>query len=427
MSAAPTNGASRAEVHRRQAQRLSDLLRAILPGNRFYACKLAGISPDTALADLPFTTKDELIDSQSRQPPYGDVLTYPVERYVRLCQTSGTTGQPLRWLDTQESWSWCMDCWATIFRVVGLRPGVDRLFFPFSFGPFLAFWSAFEAAGREGYLALPGGGMSSTARLRFLHDNGATVVLSTPTYALRLAEVARQEGIDVPALGVRTLIVAGEAGGSIPGTRGRLESAWGARVFDHSGMTEVGPMTIECPANPAGLHVLEEAYIPEVIDPSTGAPVPPGTMGELVVTNLGRIGSPVIRYRTGDLVCADPRPCPCGLPWLRLDGGIRGRLDEMIVIRGNNVYPGVLQAILHRFAEVAEYRIEVDRTGPLLSLGIDVEVTGAEPSRVVARIDRAIRDELLFRAEVRAVPAGSLPRYELKARRMVRKGEADTK
>jgi phenylacetate-CoA ligase len=426
MSAAPPEGASHAEVQRRQAQRLSALLRAILPHNPFYARKLAGADAD--LTRLPFTTKSELVESQLRHPPYGDVLTYPVERYVRLCQTSGTSGgQPLRWLDTRESWSWCLDCWATIYRVVGLRPGVDRLFFPFSFGPFLAFWSAFEAAVREGYLALPGGGMGSTARLRFLRDNGAMVVLSTPTYALRLAEVAAEEGIDLPSLGVRALIVAGEPGGSIPGTRQRLESAWGARVFDHSGMTEVGPMTIECRANPGGLHVLEEAYIPEVIDPLNGAAVPPGTTGELVVTNLGRTGSPVIRYRTGDLVCVDPRPCPCGLPWVRLDGGIRGRVDDMIVLRGNNVYPSALQAILHRFAEVAEFRIEVDRSGSLPSLRIAVEVNGPEPERTVAGVARAIRAELLFRAEVHAVPPGSLPRYELKAQRMVRKEDADTK
>jgi phenylacetate-CoA ligase len=192
-------------------------------------------------------------------------------------------------------------------------------------------------------------------------------------------------------------------------------------------MTEVGPMSVECVANPGGLHVLEESYVAEVIDPLNGAAVPPATTGELVVTNLGRWGSPAIRYRTGDLVCVDPRPCPCGLPWLRLDGGIRGRVDDMIVLRGNNVYPSALQSILHRFAEVAEYRIEVDRAGSLPSLCIAVEVADAEPERVVARIHRAIRDELLFRAEVRAVPPGSLPRYEHKARRMVRKGDVDTK
>src|SRR4029077_10046377 len=154
----------------------------------------------------------------------GQALTYPVERYCRMHQTSGTSGQPLRWLDTTQSWNWLLGCWETMFQVVGLRAG-DRLFFPFSFGPFLGFWTAFDAASRLGYLCLPGGGMSSAARLRFLLDNHATVVLCTPTYALRLAEVANQQGIDLKGGSVRLLIVAGEPGGSIAATRARIESA----------------------------------------------------------------------------------------------------------------------------------------------------------------------------------------------------------
>src|SRR5439155_10198869 len=147
-------------------------------------------------------------------------------------------------------------------------------------------------------LSLPGGGMSSAARLRFLLDHRATVILCTPSYALHLAEVARSEGIDLAGSPVRMLIVAGEPGGSIPATRERIEAAWGARLFDHYGLTEVGPIAVECLENPAGLHVMERDYIAEVIDPTTTDPVPPGTVGELVVTNLGRLGSPLIRYRT---------------------------------------------------------------------------------------------------------------------------------
>src|SRR5262249_44971190 len=151
----------------------------------------------------------------------------------------------------------------------GVRPG-DRLFFPFSFGPFLGFWTAFDAASRLGYFCLPGGGMSSGARLRFLLDNQATVGLCTPTYALRLAGGAREPGLDLPGRPVRAVIVAGERGGSIPATRARIEEGWGARVFDHSGLTEVGPLSIECPENPAGLHLLETECYAEVIDPATG-------------------------------------------------------------------------------------------------------------------------------------------------------------
>src|SRR5439155_11332980 len=199
--------------------------------------------------------------------------------------------------------------------------------------------------------------LSSGARLRMLLDNRATVVLCTPTYALHLAQFAAEQGVRIE--GVRSVIVAGEPGGSIPAVRARIEAAWNARVFDHSGMTEVGPVAIECPENPAGLHVLEADYLAEVIDPDTLEPTPQGTTGELVLTTLGRLGSPLIRYRTGDLVCVDPDPCPCGRTFARLRGGILGRGDDMIHLRGNNLHPSTLEAVIRRIDEVAEYRVEV--------------------------------------------------------------------
>lgn len=409
-----------------QGKRLGALLNEILPDNRFYARKLASPKVDFGSADglavlprLPFTTKEELLADQEAHPPYGTVLTYPVSRYCRLHQTSGTSSRPLRWLDTPESWNWLLDCWTTMFRMAGVTRA-DRLFFPFSFGPFLGFWTAFDAAARLGCLCLPGGGMSSAGRLRFLLDNEATVVLCTPTYALHLTEVARDEGLDLPNSSVRLLIVAGEPGGSIPASRARIEEGWGARVLDHSGLTEVGALAIECLDNPAGLHLLETECIAEVIDPDSGQPVPPGQVGELVLTNLGRWGSPLLRYRTGDLVRVDPRPCPCGRTFVRLEGGILGRTDDMIHLRGNNLYPSALEAVIRRFPEVAEYRVEVDQTGPLAALRIEVEpVASTTASDLADRVGRAIRDELLFRAEVWPVAPGTLPRFEMKARRVV--------
>jgi phenylacetate-CoA ligase len=237
--------------------------------------------------------------------------------------------------------------------------------------------------------------------------------------------VAREEGIDLAGSAVRALIVAGEPGGSIPATRQRIEAAWGARVFDHHGMTEIGPASVECRENPAGLHILETEYLAEVLDPQTQAPVLAGQVGELVLTNLGRLGSPLLRYRTGDLVRADPRPCPCGRPWLRLDGGILGRVDDMIQVRGNNLYPSALEGLLRRFPEVAEYRVAVDRSAALAELCIEVEpAEAAQADRLVQRVDQAIRQELMFRAEVKAVAPGSLPRFEMKARRIVLTTEA---
>jgi phenylacetate-CoA ligase len=411
-----------------QHARLRALLAEILPQNAFYARKFAaaGLNPreictPADLGRLPFTTKAEVLADQEAHPPYGSALTYPASAYSRLHQTSGTAGQPLRWLDTPQSWSRLLDCWERIYQLIGVRGG-DRLFFPFSFGPFLGFWTAFDAAARLGYFCLPGGGMSSAARLRLLLENAATAVFCTPTYALHLAEVARQEGIDLAGSPVRMVIVAGEPGGGIPATRHAIESAWGARLIDHCGLTEVGPTGYECLANPAGLHLLESEYLAEVLDPDDGRPVPPGRPGELVLTNLHRWGSPLLRYRTGDLVRVDPRPCPCGQPFLRLEGGILGRSDDMIHLRGNNLYPSALESVIRRFADVAEYRVEVDQSGPLAALRVEVEpVTSGQGSVLADRVGRAIRDELHFRAEVTAVAPGSLPRYEMKARRILRR------
>jgi len=422
----------RAALDRQQAEGLSALLAEILPGHRFYARKLAeaGLSPSRLsfprdLHRLPFTTKAELLDAQLAEPPHGGLISYPFDRYVRMHQTSGTsTGRPLRWYDTAESWSLLLDGWAEKLGFGGIHSG-DVMFFPFSFGPFIGFWSGFEAGVRMGCRCLPGGGMSSSARLRFLMDNGATVVFCTPTYALRLIEVAAAEGIDLTQSGVRALIVAGEPGGSIPATRRRIEAGWGARVFDHNGMTETGPLGFECLEAPGGLHLLETMIWPEVIDPETLCPVPPGTPGELVVTSFRRAASPLIRYRTGDLVTIDPEPCPCGRAHVRLAGGIVSRTDDMVVIRGNNLHPAALQAILHRFPDVAEYVVEIEETTALASLRVLVEPAPGVADRPLAdRIARTIRDELLFRAEVRPVPPGSLPRAEMKSRRWQRKTPA---
>lgn len=419
---------ARNELVSRQSERLGALLAEILPHHRFYAEKFASVGLTAAdirspadLTRLPFTTKAELLEEQAQYPRYGRLLTYPLEKYCRYYQTSGTSGQPLRWLDTADSWRWTLDCWRQIYAIVGVR-AADRLFFPFSFGPFLGFWTAFEGATQVGCLCLPGGSMSSLARLQFLLDNEATVVLCTPTYALHLVEVARQHNMDLRRSAVWAILVAGEPGGSIPATRQRIEDGWGARVFDHSGLTEVGPLSIECRPAPGGLHILEEDFLVEVIDPDTGGPVAAGQVGELVLSNLGRWGSPLLRYRTGDLVRVDPRPCACGLPYLRLDGGILGRSDELIHVRGNNVYPGALEAILREFPDVVEYRIEVDETRALATLRIEVEPSRGElGTDLAATIQAAIRDRLLFRAEVVAVACGSLPRFELKARRLMRR------
>lgn len=422
---------SRDELTARQLEQVRRLLGEILPTNRFWQRKLATIDFDPrelkSLSDfqrLPFSTKAEFVADQTAHPPYGTNLTFEPGAYVRLHQTSGTTtGVPLRWLDTQASWDWMLGCWTQIYQLMDLKPE-DRICFPFSFGPFLGFWAGFEGALKQGNFCIAAGGMNSEARLKLIDDNQITIVGVTPTYALRLADIAHAEGATLAANSVRALLVAGEPGGNLPSIRERMTQSWGARVFDHWGMTEIGPLASEAADDPGHVTVLESECLPEIIDPDTGLPVAEGAVGELVVTNFGRVGSPVVRFRTGDLVQAAAAPHPSGRTWLRLAGGIQGRLDDMLIIRGNNVFPGSIEAIVREFPEIVEFRMVVTQERQMQHLRIEVEPQEelSQPSvdSTIARLSQTIKQRLNFQAEIVAVPAGSLPRFEMKARRIVR-------
>lgn len=423
---------SAAELRQRQSDRLVELLSVVAKSNPFWQRKYsaAGVDPASIrgledLARLPCCTKQELVDDQNAHPPFGTNLSFPRLRYHRLHQTSGTTGRPMRWLDTADSWDWLMSCWSQMFRIAGLRPE-DVLAFPFSFGPFIGFWAGFDGACRQGNLCLAMGGMSSEARLKLIHELQATWMCCTPTYALRLIEVAEQMRLDLSQSPVRAILVAGEPGGNIPAIRERLETAWGARVIDHWGMTDIGALGVEPEQAPGGLTILETECIAEIIRPETGEPAPRGEVGELVITNLGRHGQPVIRYRTGDLVRAATAPCPSGLALLRLEGGILGRADDMVTIRGNNVFPSSIEAILREFADVAEYRIIVTTFRAMPHLKIEIEptetcaATADSRDRLLGAVERAIKDRLNFQAEIIPVGVNSLPRFEMKGRRIVR-------
>ena len=232
------------------------------------------------------------------------------------------------------------------------------MFFAFSFGPFIGFWAAYEGTRTVGAMSVPGGGMQTDQRLQAILDNDVTVVCCTPTYALRLADEADRLGLDLARSNVRATVHAGEPGASIPAIRARIEQAFGARCYDHTGMTELGATGFTCQEQ-TGVHLIESEFVFEVVDPRTLEPVPTGEQGELVATNLGRWGMPVIRYRTGDLVRLDALPCACGRTFARLAGGILGRADDMLVVRGVNVFPSAIEGVVREFPEVSEFRIEV--------------------------------------------------------------------
>jgi len=428
--------ASRADIRAHQLEMLRSLMAELLPANKFYAKKLAaqGVTFEVSTLEsfskqVPFTTKTELVEDQLAHPPFGTNLTYPLECYTRYHQTSGTSGAPLRWLDTPENWEWMTESWTEILKVAGLQPE-DRVFFAFSFGPFIGFWLAFESAARLGCLCVPGGGLSSAARAQAILDNRITVVCCTPTYAIRLAEVAAEENINLASGQVRKLIVAGEPGGSIPAVRARLAELWpGASVFDHHGMTETGPVTFQCPAVPGVLHVMERSYFPEILEPATLRSMSAGETGELVLTTLGRTGSPLLRYRTGDLVKPvvapsqrDAKPCSCGRYELALEGGILGRVDDMVVVRGVNVYPSAVEEIMRSCPGVAEYQVEIGTGQTLTELSVQLEPAPdcGNVADLVRRLERSFETALALRVAITLAPIGALPRFEMKGKRWVR-------
>ena len=418
---------SRDTIEQQQQEKLQLLLET-LAENPFYSARLreVGVSSHLALSEfsnrIPFTFKQEIADDQRLHPPYGTNLSYSIQRYTRFCQTSGTSGSPIHWLDTPKSWNWMLNCWTQVFQAaaIGLH---DRLFFAFSFAPFLGFWTAFEAAVKLGVLSVPGGGLSSAARLGIIRENAISVLCCTPTYSLHLAEVAKEEGFDLSSLKAAKIIVAGEPGGSIPNVRSRIEALWnGARVIDHHGMTETGPVSYQCPVMPDVLHIMESDYIAEVIDPLSGHGVSRGQTGELVLTNLGRLGSPVLRYRTSDLVkLAESTGCVCGSHEMALQGGILGRTDDMVTVRGVNLYPAAVEEIVRSCQGVGEYRVVFEKRRELAEVALEVEPSAdcQDCSTLGERLRKMLGMAFPLRIPVSVLPAGSLPRFEMKAKRWV--------
>ena len=413
--------ASREKLTRHQTARMQTLVREALASNSFYGKKLrdAGLTDarDFKSVDditrLPFTRKQELVDDQEAHPPFGTNLTYPLERYIRLHQTSGTTGKPMRWLDTRESWDWWARCWGAVYRGAGVSEH-DRIFFAFSFGPFIGFWAAWAGSEKIGALAISGGAQDSYQRLRNLVDLRATALCCTPSYALHLAEIAAKEKIRLLDSAIQRIVVAGEPGASIPGTKARIEEAWGAKLTDHTGATEVGAFGFSCVAE-RGVHLNEGEFLTEVLDPKTGKPA---DEGELVITNLDRLGSPIIRYHTGDAVKLNRAACDCGRTFVRMEGGIIGRIDQMLIVRGVNIFPSAIEAIVRSYPEVQEFAVVVDRVAEMDELEIQVEVAGASPQSVVDAIARDASHRLGLRVGVKLATPETLPRFELKARRI---------
>ncbi len=410
-----------------QAARFNALAKRLGQDNPFYRNAWAGLPADSLdyhhLTALPFTTKQQLLDDQRQHPPFGLNLTQPPGGYSRIHQTSGTTGRPLRVLDTPQSWDWWGECWRYVLDAAGVTAD-DRVMLAFSFGPFIGFWAAQHGLEQLGALMVPGGGMSSPQRLATIRDLGVTVLVCTPSYALHLGREAQAQGMDPwRDLPVRITLHAGEPGASVPATRARIESLWGAQCFDHTGASEVGAHGFSCSAR-NGIHLNEAEFIAEIVAPETGEPAAEGSPGELVLTNLGRPGFPVVRYRTGDLVRAAPRgSCSCGRRWLMLEGGILGRIDDMVCIRGVNVFPTAFQDIFDGLTDIGEHRITAFREGELDELHVEyVAETSVDRRPAIADV---IRERLGIRVSLQQRQPGDLPHFELKAQRFFDRREEE--
>ena len=376
----------RGQLRTYQAQRLNQVLEAILPGNRFYQSKLQAnnfpITSMDALHQLPFTHKEELLDSEN-EAGFAANLTFPLDQYCRFHRTSGTRGRPMIVLDTANDWDWWMETWQYVLDSAALASS-DRVVMAFSFGPFIGFWSAFDAAVERGAMIAPTGSLSTIARIELIRSIEATIIFCTPSYALHMAEVAQQNEIDLTSSSVKKIIVAGEPGGSIPSIRQRIESSWDAKVIDHSGASEVGPWGY-ADAEGTGIYVNEAEFAAEFISLATGQPATEGELSELVLTCLGRIGSPVIRYRTGDLV--RPQWDTSGdCNFVLLQGGVLGRTDDMMIIRGVNVFPTSVEKILRGFPEIIEYRLTTFKQESMDQLKIEIEDQLESPERVRAEL-----------------------------------------
>ncbi len=375
---------------------------------------------------IPYLTRQEWMDGQAAAPPYGRLPVAGPESAIRLHTTSGTTGkEPLRALDSRKDWTWAAEMWCYGLWAMGVRP-TDIGYVAFGYGSFIGFWGLHYGLEKIGALVIPGGAQPTENRVRQIVEFGATVVASTPTYALRLARAARELDLDLVGSAVKIVVLSGEPAGSIPETKALVEAQWGAKAYDTAGMTEISTLFMfECWHQPGGAHILEDHLLEEVVDPTTGEPVAYGEMGERVVSSFGRSMIPLLRYRTADLVVKVPADrCTCGRTFDIYEGGVLGRVDDMKLVRGTNVYPRAIEGIVRGLPEVEEFQIKIFREDIRDEIALLVEYAGDTQDSRCAEVTATLSKELAaahegLRFRVERAPAGSLPRFELKARRLV--------
>ena len=390
--------------------------------------KNAGIKPDDIrnfedIKHVPKVEKAMMRNIQRKDPfPYGDALCVPLDEVVVYRQTSGTTGQPVYQADTWQDWEWWSECWAFILWAQGYRSS-DRIFIPFGYNVFVAFWAGHYAGEKIGAEVVPGGVLDTQARILKIQELKATAMMATPTYVLGMAATARDKmNIDPSKMSINKITCAGEPGASISGTKKRMEEAWGAKVYDHAGATEIGAWSFECEAQPGGLHVNEGFFLVEIEDIDTGDIIEdPGKSGKMIITALDRQAQPCIRFDSKDVIEWDPEPCPCGRTFRLIKGGVTGRADDITKVKGVLISPSAIEEVVRGVEGLSdEYEVIVDKIGDIDRITLKVELESGRENQRVA-IENKLKDQLRLKTNLGYVlefcDYGTLPRSDVKAKR----------
>ena len=388
----------------------------------------AGLEPEDikSFQDIRLVPKIEkgmLREVQRREPfPYGDMLAVPIREVTEFRQTSGTTGMPVYQADTWQDWEWWSECWSYILYAQGYRD-TDRVFIPFGYNIFVAFWAGHYAAEKIGCEVVPGGVLDTQARVLKMQELKCTAFMATPTYVLNMADVARNKlAIEPSSIGIKRITCAGEPGASIPSTKKRMEEAWGCPVYDHVGATEIGAWGYECTFQPGGLHINEAFFLVEIEDIETGELIDePGREGKMIITAFDREAKPCIRFDSKDVIRWADYQCECGRTFRVIDRGVIGRADDITKVKGVLLAPSAIEEVVRGMDELGdEYEVIVSKKGDVDDILLKVELRpGFQGSQdhVLASLKDQLRLKTNLGYRIELHPYGSLPRYEVKAKR----------
>lgn len=376
------------------------------------------------ISNLPIITKEDFLSSQTGTDPfpYGNLLGVPVEDVIRFHQTTGTTGIPLRVADMPSDWEAYSESWAMLLYSSGLRAS-DRVYIPSPYHFFIAFWGGHYGVEKLGAEVIPGGQASSQQRIQEMKDLKCTAMMCTPTYALRLAEIAKNQGIDSRKdIPIKRIFCLGEPGASIPATKARIEAEWNAKVYNVCGSTEAPLWAFECEAQ-KDLHLNESSFFVEILNPYTYEPAGPGEPGTVVITNLKRYAMPFIRVNLRDVakISSKADPCSCGRTWRQIDGGIIGRMDNLIKVRGVLILPSIFEQAVRKIPQLGdEFQIVVKNENDYDRIIVTAEVLPEYQNNkkdIAKQVLRELRQVVQLRCELELCDLGTLTRNKGKSSR----------